>query len=133
MTQFKNFRSPGEDIRIVSTSGHIAIITKDLISLPDVLWKEAYASGAISEEMSIDKNDELSKYIEEQKKVAEDEAAKELAEIKETLRGIYHNPVGVVDDKGKLSTRKAIAAIGKPVKVDIINKLWAELVEELGE
>lgn len=133
MTQFKNFRSPGEDIRVVSTSGHVAIITKDLISLPDILWKEAYANGAVSEDMSIDKNDELAKYIEGQKKVKEEEEAKELAEIKESLKGIYHNPVGVVDEKGKLSTRKAIAAIGRPVKADIINKLWAELVQELGE
>ena len=128
MVEFKQFRSPGKDIRITAPSGHVAIITSDLAPIPDFLWKEAYANGAVSEDMQ-DKS--MDAYIQTKKVEKEKEELSEFESIKESLRTIMNNPVGYVTSHGDLVHRKAIAAIGKPVKKDIIDKAWKELTENL--
>jgi hypothetical protein len=127
---FKNFRSPGEDIFISSTSGHGAVITKDFISIPDVLWREAYSAGALSEEM---KTEGMKDYIEEKKAEKLQEELAQRALDKEALRVVYNSPVGSVDKEGRLIHRKAIAAIKRSVKKDYIDSIWNELIEEAGE
>ena len=127
--KFKKFRSPQGNINISLLSGHIANIGKDFISLPDFMWREAYASGAISEDMV---STDLNSYVEEKKVEIELANKKEEEFIKGKLEELFDNPVSFLDGKGKLVTRKAIAAIGKPVKADIIQRIWAEIVEERG-
>lgn len=128
--QFKKFRSLGEPILVASTSGHAATLTQDFTTIPSVLWAEAYASGAVSEDMV---ESGMKEYIASKKAEKEEDLLKEREEIKESLRTIFNNPVGVVDEKGRLVHRKAIGAIGKPVKKDVIDELWAELVAESEE
>lgn len=128
MVEFKKFRSPGEDIRVASLSGHIALITKELVPIPDFLWKEAYANGAISEDM---KNNSMDSYIASKKLEKEQEELLEFEKIKNSLREIKDNPVGYVTSNGDLVHRKAIAAIGRPIKKDVIDKAWKEIVAEL--
>jgi hypothetical protein len=128
MVQFKNFRSPNKDIRVASLSGHVANISKNFAPLPDFLWKDAYAAGAISEDMVAN---DMDTYIQSKKAEKEAEEVKEFEDLKDALRKIMDKPVGYVNDKGELSHRKAIAAIGKPVKKDVIDKAWKELTETL--
>ena len=128
--KFKKFRSLGDPIYIVSTSGHAASIHSDFTEIPSILWSEAYSKGAVSEDMS---TSGMQEYIESKKREKQEEIEKEREEIKESLRSIFSNPVGVVDSSGKLVHRKAIAAIGKPVKKDLIDELWNELVKESEE
>ena len=130
MSEFKMFRSVGEDIRVTSPIGHTAIITKELISLPSELWGNAYSQGAVSSDM---KDTSFSNFIEEQKLKKEEEDAVERESIKESLRTIFNNPVGVTNAKGELIHRKAIATVGKPVKKDVLDSIWSELVEESGK
>jgi hypothetical protein len=130
MVQFKNFRSPDKhkDIRVTSLSGHVATISAEFSPIPDFLWRDAYASGAISEDMVVN---DMDSYIQSKKAEQEAEAAEEFEAIKDALRKIMDQPVGYVNDKGELSHRKAIAAIGKPVKKDVIDKAWKELTDVL--
>ena len=123
----KMFRSPGEDLHVSSKYGHTALITKEFIALPQELWSMAYAAGAVSEEM---KDTSLSQYVADKKKEAEDEAAIERARVKSILKGLYDNPAKVVDNAGKISHRKAIVAIGSPIKKDLLDAIWQELTDE---
>ena len=128
MVEFKQFRSPGENIRVASPSGHVAMITKDFSPIPDFLWKEAYANGAVSEDMQ---DRSMDAYIQTKKAEKEKEELLEFESIKESLKAIMNNPVGYLTSNGDLVHRKAIAAIGKPVKKDVIDKAWKELTENL--
>lgn len=127
MIDTKRFRSIGDDIIISNTLGHSAIITKELMPIPSILWGAAYAAGAVSEDM---KDNNMATYIEEKKKEIEDAASIERSRIKGILKTLYNNPAKVVDANGKLSHRKAIVAIGAPVKRDILDAIWNELTEE---
>ena len=123
----KMFRSPGETLYVSSKFGHTAVITKELIAIPQELWSMAYAAGAVSEEM---KDASLSQYVADKKKEAEDEADTERARVKGILKGLYNNPAKIVDNAGRVSHRKAIAAIGSPIKKDLLDSIWQELTNE---
>lgn len=125
--KFKQFRSGGKDIRVVSTSGHVGLITSEFSPLPDVLWAEAYTSGAIAEDM---KADDLSDFVAQKKQEKEDEELKERLEIKEILKGVFEQPVGYLDSKNNLVVRKVIGLIGRPVKKELIDSIWDEIVAE---
>jgi hypothetical protein len=125
--KFKQFRSGGEDIRVESRDGHMGYITNEFVSLPDVLWADAYSKGAIAEDMNVGGLDEfiLSKKLEK-----EEEDKKEREEIKVILKGVFDSPIGYLDSKNNLVTRRVVSLIGKPVKKEIIDSIWEEIVAE---
>lgn len=125
--KFKQFRSGGEDIRVESRDGHMGYITNEFVSLPDVLWADAYSKGAIAEDMKVDGMEE---FISMKKQEKEDEEIKEREEIKTILKGVFESPIGYLDSKNNLITRKVIGLIGKPVKKDLIDSIWEEIVSE---
>jgi hypothetical protein len=125
--KFKKFRSSGDPILVASTSGHAVTLTSEFTPVPSILWADAYSLGGISEDMG---GSGMQEYIESKKAEKAEAIQNERDEIKEALRSIYSNPVGVIDSNGRLVHRKAIAAIGKPVKKDLIDELWNELVQE---
>lgn len=124
----KRFRSPnGKDIRVESLSGHIAIISSEFRELPEFLWSDAYAKGAVSEDM---KTQSIDDYV-EQKKLEQIEKEKvERDELKSILKNLFDNPKDVLDSKGNIVHRKVIQFVGKPVKKDIIDSIWSEIVTE---
>jgi len=125
--KFKKFRSGGEDIRVVSTDGHMGYLTNEFTSLPDVLWADAYSKGAIAEDMNVGGLDEfiLSKKLEK-----EEEDRKEKEDIKEILKTVFASPIGYLDSKNNLVARKVVGLIGKPVKKEVIEAIWEEIVAE---
>lgn len=126
---FKQFRSPkGTDLRVTNLAGHVAIIGKDFRELPESLWTEAYAAGAISEDMTAAPS--IDEYIQEKKLEQEKKEADELAELKSILSSLYDNPKDIVNSNGQLIHRKIIQFVGKPIKKDVIDTLWKEIVEE---
>lgn len=126
--EYKNFRSVGDDIYITSTLGHSTVISKEFSPVPSSLWREAYSSGAISEDMKVEG---MSEWVEEKKKEAQIEKDKEEEEIKVKLREIKANPATFVDTSGKVSYRKAMAYVGKSLKKDVLERLWDEVVQEV--
>lgn len=128
MSDFKNFRSPGDEIRIASTSGHIATIGPEFVPVHSSLWREAYASGAVSEDM---KGSDMNDYVAKKKKEKEEEEAAEYLHVLSSLKEIVNNPTGFLDANGVIIHRKAIALIGKPTKKDIVDKAWAEITSNL--
>lgn len=128
MSKSKKFRSPdGKEIRIATLSGHVAIIGNELRDLPELLWSPAYAAGAISEDI---KSESMDDYIASKKKEAEEKDAQERSEIKGILQSLFENPKDYLDSKGNLVQRKVIPLIGKPIKKEVIDSIWAEIVKE---
>ena len=127
----KLFRSNGKEIRVASTSGQVAVIGNEFRALPESLWGLAYAAGAISDDMTAAPTTE--EYIEEKKREAEEKEARERAEIKKILAGLYEDPRDILNSQGKLIHRKVIQRIGIPVKKDIIDAIWEEVVAEASE
>ena len=125
--KFKQFRSDGKDIRVVSTTGHVGLITSEFAPLPSVLWAEAYSAGAIAEDMKVDG---MAEFVALKKQEKEDEDLKERLEIKEVLKKVFENPIGYLDSKNNLVFRKVIGLIGKPVKKELVDSIWDEVVEE---
>ena len=124
----KRFRSNGEDIRVASLRGPVAIISKEFRELPESLWALAYAQGAISEDMTAAPS--MEEYIAEKKMEAEQKEISEREEIKNILKSLYENPKDIINGQGMLIHRKAIQFIGKPVKKDVLDSIWSEVVEE---
>jgi len=127
----KLFRSNGKEIRVASTSGQVAVIGNEFRALPESLWGLAYAAGAISDDMTAAPT--MVEYIEEKKREAEEKEARERAEIKKILAGLYEDPRDILNSQGKLIHRKVIQRIGIPVKKDIIDAIWEEVVAEASE
>lgn len=127
----KRFRSNGKDIRVASTLGQVAIISTEFRELPENLWALAYAAGAISEDMTAAPS--MEQYIEEKKKEAEQKEISEREEIKGILKSLYDNPKDILNNQGGLVHRKAVQFIGKPVKKDVLDAIWSEVVEEASE
>ena len=125
--KFKQFRSTSGDLRIVSTSGHIGLITSEFAPLPDVLWAEAYIAGAIAEDMRVEG---IETFIATKRQEKEDEDIKERLEIKGILKGVFESPIGYLDAKDNLVFRKVIGLIGKPVKKDLVDSIWKEIISE---
>lgn len=124
----KQFRSPGADIRVSSTSGHVAIITKDLRPLHQSLWAQAYTLGALSEDMK--EPPSILTYLAEKKEEAIVQEEADFAAIKKALLPAIANPSEYLNAKNELIYRKTISLIGKPVKKDVIEKAWEELINE---
>ena len=126
--EFKKFFSPtSEEIRVSSTSGHVVTIEQKGTSVPDVLWGLAYSLGAVSEDMKVPVVDS---YVEEKKKAFQEIKDKERADIKEILIKAKENPVVNFNADGTPSARKIMALYGSPVKKDLIDEIWDEIVQE---
>jgi hypothetical protein len=125
--QFKEFRSTKGDLHLSSTSGHMAVISTEFTSIPDVLWADAYIKGAIASDTNVDS---LDSFVQEKKEEQQIKEMLEREELKLTLKTIFDNPVGFLDSKNNLITRKVVAALGKPVKKDFIDEVWSEVVAE---
>jgi uncharacterized protein (UPF0335 family) len=127
MAEFKRFRSTGEELRLVSTSGHCFLIGKDLVSIPDFLWKEAYSLGAVSEDM---KTDSMKEFIESEKEKLKRLQEEERAAIKAKIKEVFDNPVGYVDNTNRPIVRKIVAYTKRQLKRDLIDELWDEILAE---
>jgi hypothetical protein len=128
--EFKKFRSPGiEEIRIADLSGHAATLSPEYTSIPSILWGQAYAAGAISEDMQVN---DMDSFISQKKREAEELVLKEREEVKAALRQIVKEPQGFLDKEGKPLTRKVIGLMEKPVKKDLVDSVWEELIKEEG-
>ena len=126
--EFKTFFSPtSEDIRAASTSGHAVTITPEGVSVPDILWPLAYSLGAVSSDMKVSA---VSSYVEEKKREALEAKVKERQAIKEVLIKAKDNPVVNFNADGTPSARKIMALYGSPVKKDLIDEIWDEIVQE---
>lgn len=123
----KNFRSPAEDIFIASLSGHAVLITKEFTSVPDSLWGQAYAKGAISEDMV---SSDMSDFIESKKKERDEVEAKERIDMKEKMREAFNAPIGYLDKNNNVVHRKIISLLNTPIKKDLVDSIWAELASE---
>jgi DNA/RNA endonuclease G (NUC1) len=128
MVRTKKFKSPVETpIRIALISGHVALITKEGIELPDQFWKEAYAAGAISGDMeSLSTIDEERKLIEE----AKAEKLKEEEELKDFLVKIYKDPRSYLDKDNIPLVRKVSGAMGRRIIKSDMLKVWEQVVKE---
>lgn len=128
--EFKKFKSPtSEEIRVVDLSGHSATLSSEYTSIPNILWGQAYALGAISEDMQVN---DMDSFINQKKREAEELINKEREEIKVVLKGILDNPQGFLDKEGKPLTRKVIGLMERPVKKDLVDSVWEELIKEEG-
>ena len=124
---YKQFRSPGEDIRVASTSGHVMIISKELRDVPEFLWADAYAAGAVSSDMKVES---ITSYVEEQKELLKAKEIEEREAIKAKMRTILAEPVTFLDSKDRLIQRKVVGLLGQPIKRDLMDEIWAEIIEE---
>jgi hypothetical protein len=126
--EYKKFRSAnGEMIHISSLTGHQAVLKKDFQLLPDILWSQAYSLGALSEDMQVTS---IKNHIEEKRLELLAQEAEERANIKDKMQVAYQNPAVYLDTKSKLVQRKIISLLGKPIKRDLMDEIWAEIVTE---
>jgi len=125
--QYKKFRSVNDDLRIASLTGHVMILGKEWRDVPEFLWADAYSLGAQAEDMKIES---VSTFIEEKKQEAIEKEATERELIKTKMRQAYVEPVTFLDQKGKLIQRKIVALLGQPIKRDLMDEIWAEIVAE---
>lgn len=129
--KYKKFKTPNgqSPVRVALLSGHVTIIPNDkFVSLPEFFWAESYAAGAISEDMTESKTvEEVNR--EEIEKVTRDR--EEFYEkLKESLREIYSKPTGKVDRNGFPVYKQVVALVKKPVKKELIEKAWKEVILE---
>ena len=126
----KKFKAPNgkDDIRVALLSGHACIITQEFLPLGELYWNEAYAAGAVSEDMTEDVS--VKQALQEKKKEVDAEADAFYKELKEKLTEIYNKPVGLIDKNGYPLYRKVTSAMKKAVKKDLITKAWEEIKQE---
>lgn len=125
----KLFRSNGADIRVASLNGQVAIISSEFRELPESLWPEAYAMGAISSDMTAAPS--VTDYVQQKKKEQEEKEITERAELKTLFISLYDNPKDVVNNAGQLVHRKIVQLVGRPLKRDFIDEIWNEVVAEM--
>jgi hypothetical protein len=126
--EYKNFKSAnGEMIHINTLSGHQFILIGEFRELPDFAWGMAYSLGAVSEDMQVTS---VKNYVEEKRLELLAQEAADRAKIKEKMQVAYTNPAVYLDSKHKLVQRKIISLLGKPIKRDLMDEIWAEIVAE---
>ena len=123
----KKFKAPNgkPDIRIAMTSGHVCIIGQEFIELWPIFWSEAYAAGALSEDMTEDRS--VKQALVEKAKAMQIEEDEFFVFLKEQLTTIYNKPTGNIDRDGNPLYRKVISLVKKTVKKDLIEKAWDEI------
>jgi hypothetical protein len=126
--EYKNFKSAnGELIYVTSLSGHSVVLTGKFKSVPDILWSQAYALGGLSEDMKVAS---IKNHIEEKRLEALAKEAEERAIIKEKMQIAYQNPALYLDTKNKLIQRKVVSLLKQPIKRDLMDEIWSEIVIE---
>jgi hypothetical protein len=126
--EYKNFKSAGgEFIHVQSLTGHSVVLGKEFREVPDILWSQAYALGAVSEDMQVTS---VKNHIEEKRLEMLAKEAEERADIKEKMQVAYQNPAIYLDAKGKLIQRKIISLLKATIKRDLMDEIWAEIVTE---
>lgn len=103
------------------------ILGHEFRDVPEFLWSAAYSSGAQAEDMKIES---VSTFIEEKKQEAIIKANKEREAIKDKMRTIYANPVTFLDAKDRLIQRKVVSLIKQPIKRDLMDEIWDEIITE---
>ena len=126
----KRFKAPNckPDIRVAMLTGHTCIIGQEFVELGPVFWSEAYAAGALSEDMTEDRS--VKQALVEKAKEMQAEEDEFFAFLKEQLLTIYNKPTGNIDKNGNPLYRKVISLVKKTVKKDIIEKAWNEIKQE---
>jgi hypothetical protein len=126
--EYKNFKSAsGELVHLSSLSGHQVVLCNEFREVPDCLWALAYSLGALSEDMQVTS---VKNHLEEKRLEAEAKEAEERAVFKEKMQKAYLEPATYLDAKGKLIQRKVIHLLNSPIKRDLMDSIWAEIVEE---
>ena len=125
--KYKQFRSVGAPLRIDLPTGHMYTLFNEFIPLPQHVWAEAYSLGAVSEDV---KNEDLNDYIKEKVGEAEEALLEERQKAKDILKVAFQEPFNLLDKNNKLIHRKAIALVGFPIKRDMLDEIWNELIEE---
>ena len=128
MLKTKKFRAPISPIRVALTSGHVAIIDKEPIELPELFWAEAYASGAVSGDME---GSSVADKAKAKKEEIEANQLKEKEELTEVLKGLFSDPQGSLDKNGLPLTRKVSARLGRTINRPQMLKIWEELKETI--
>lgn len=126
----KKFKAPNgrPDIRIAMTSGHTCMIGQEFVELVPLFWPEAYAAGALSEDMTEDRS--VKQALIEKAKEMQAEEDEFFEFLKDQLLTIYNKPTGNIDKNGNPLYRKVISLVKKTVKKDIIEKAWTEIKQE---
>jgi len=125
---YKQFKSPKGDIRLSDTSGHVMILNEnEFRDVPEFFWHLAYANGALTPDMKIDS---VISFVEEKRLEAIAKENAERAKIKEKMKYAYKEPITFVDQKGKLIQRKIVSLLGQPIKKDLMDEIWDEIVAE---
>lgn len=126
----KNFKAPNgqEDIRVALTSGHACVLGQEFMPLPPIYWAEAYAAGAVSDDMTeeVSVKKALAEQAKEKKKIDEEF----YQELKTKLTEVYNKPTGLIDREGFPLYRKVTSIMKKAVKKDLITKAWEEIKTE---
>jgi hypothetical protein len=126
--QYKKFKSPKDDIHIADTSGHCMILNdREFRDVPEFFWGLAYSAGALTPDMQVSS---ITSFIEEKKQEIIAKEEEERKKIKDKMRQAYLEPVTFLDLKGKLIQRKIVSLLGQPIKKDLMDEIWAELVAE---
>jgi hypothetical protein len=126
--EYKNFKSAnGELVHLSSMSGHQVVLCKEFREVPDILWSQAYALGALSDDMQVTS---VKNHIEEKRLELLAKEAEDRATIKGKMQVAYTDPALYLDAKGRLIQRKIISLLGQTIKRDLMDEIWAEIVVE---
>jgi hypothetical protein len=126
MSEYKRFKSNTE-IHLANTLGRSVVIGKDFAPVHQSFWGEAYAAGAIPEDV---KTNDLKEFVREQRELKKEEEKESLTELREKLLWIYENPNDFLNPSGSLNIRKVVAKVQMPVKADVILSLWDKIVKD---
>ena len=125
---YKQFKSPKGDIRLADLSGHVMILNEnEFRDVPEFFWHLAYSAGALTPDMKIDS---VVSFVEEKRLEAVAKENIEREKIKEKMRYAYKEPITFLDIKGKLIQRKIVSLLGQPIKKDLMDEIWNEIVAE---
>jgi hypothetical protein len=125
--EYKKFKSPKGEIRLLSPDGHVMLLGKEFRDVPEFLWSDAYSKGALASDMKIDS---VKNHIEEKRLELLAQEAKERELIKEKMQVAYQNPALYLDAKNRLIQRKIVSLLGKPIKRDLMDDIWDEIIIE---
>lgn len=128
----KNFKSfTGEPIRVAMTSGHVFIISSDdWTEIPEFAWKDAYSSGATSEDtvQAAAMSDEVLQIVETKSNVEDRKI-----QAKKIIKGWIE--ANDLDKFSKNNGKPKSTEIGKILKCQFPNgirdEVWYQLQEEM--
>ena len=127
--RFKKFRAPsGQELMVSSTLGHMVMLNSSFTEIPEVLWKEAYSVGAISEDMK--NNDDEAEWLNSKKEELKNKEQKEKEEMMLVLREIYADPGHKISKFGLPKIPEVTAMLGWKPEQSQVQELWEQITKE---